>query len=80
MPGFFWLIIKLKSKAARVALLLGMAIIIVVQIAQLWRQDYPDGRQWWIPPLMILIYLISLLIEYSIVKITKTQLLQKAAP
>ena len=63
LPAFFWLLIHLRSKAARAALLLGMLFVFAAQIAARWHQDISDGSQWWIPPGLILIYLISLAIE-----------------
>jgi hypothetical protein len=79
MPGFFWLIVALRSRAARAALLLGVGFIIVLQIALRWRQDFADGRQWWIAPGLILVYLTSLAIEHSLVQTIRTRLFRKAA-
>lgn len=65
IPAFFFLTIKLKTKAARAVLLLGMVSVFIAQIAARWNHPVNDGSQWWIPPTLILVYLLSLAVEYA---------------
>ena len=65
IPAFFWLVIKLKAATARTIVLTGMLVVFVIQVAQRWEQPVRDGTQWWIPPVLILIYLLSLAVEHA---------------
>jgi hypothetical protein len=65
LPAFFWLIVKLRSRAARAILLLSMLAVFVTQITLRWHQNVRDGSQWWIPPVLLLVYLLALAIEHS---------------
>jgi len=65
LPAFFWLVFNLKSFMARFALLVGIIIVYIAQIAFRWQRDITDGSQWWIPPVMIGVYLLSLGLEHA---------------
>lgn len=79
MPAFFWLTIHLKEKAARFVLFASMAILFVIQISLRWQRDYPDGRQWWIPLALNMVFLVSLAIESFMSKKKNLQVEQVAA-
>jgi hypothetical protein len=64
IPLFFWLMIWMRSKSAHFILLFGMASLFIIQIALRWHRDYPDGRQWWLPPALLLVFLVSVSYEY----------------
>lgn len=76
LPAFFWLILNLRTRVARAALLAGMLFVVVAQITIRWHQDIADGSQWWVPPVLILVYLASLAIEHSNVLVRKLDLAQ----
>lgn len=59
LPAFFWLVTHLRTSPARVWLYAGMMFVIAAQIAHRWKMDILDGTQWWIPPVLISIYLIA---------------------
>ncbi|MHB0987795.1 MAG: glycosyltransferase 87 family protein [Bellilinea sp.] len=63
LPAFYWLILKLKIMSARVVLLAGTFLVYFFQYAVRWHRDIRDGSVWWVPPVLISVYLISLLIE-----------------
>ncbi|MDD5371080.1 MAG: hypothetical protein PHQ40_18520 [Anaerolineaceae bacterium] len=68
LPAFFWLMIKMKSRTAHVVLLLTIFTVVAIQIAVRWHQDIQDGTQWWIPPVLLLGYLLTLTVEYLTVR------------
>jgi hypothetical protein len=63
LPAFYWLLFRLKAGAARGVLLAGMACAIVLQIAPRLSGNIPDARQWWVPPVIWAVYLLSLFVE-----------------
>jgi hypothetical protein len=63
LPAFYWLLFKLKNKAALAVLLSGMVLVYALQYAARWHTDIADARQWWITPAMNGVFLAAWLIE-----------------
>ena len=64
LPLFFWLFLNFRSIWSRAGLIVGMLLVDILQIIpRLGKNDVPDGLQWWIPPTLLFIYILSLMIE-----------------
>jgi uncharacterized membrane protein YjgN (DUF898 family) len=63
MPLVLWLMIHLKSRLARLGLVLGVFLIDIFQVAMRWHSSVSDGRNWWVPVALLAIFILSLGIE-----------------
>lgn len=64
LPAFYWILIKSRTKKGQIILLAGEAIVYCLIYAARWRHDIQDASQWWIPPAMLFVFIVSLSIDY----------------
>jgi len=62
-PLLLWLLLHLPSRLARAALVLGVLLADSGQIAMRWNTSISDGRNWWVPPALLLVFLLALVLN-----------------
>lgn len=64
LPLFFWQFLNYQSGLSRGILISGMFLVDIWQVVpRLGKNDIPDSSQWWIPPALITVFVLSMLVE-----------------
>ncbi len=58
-PLLLWLLIHLQSRLARTALVLGALLVDILQVAMRWHTSISDGRNWWVPPAFLAVFILA---------------------
>ncbi len=65
LPLLLWLLIHTKSLFARWVLIAGYLLVIFFQISLRWHtNDIPDGSNWWIPISLLVVFILTLGLDY----------------